>query len=127
VEDAAKLTRLLLVEDDPVAAEILRTGLGALGCAVTVAASGESAMDVLRGDSAPKVDCLLADIVLPGPIDGWTVGNEFRLQNPTAPVLFISAYEQGDRSRQPYRSAFLPKPVRPAQVLEILRSLISAA
>ncbi len=127
MKDAAKLTRVLLVEDDPVAAEILMTGLGALGCSVTVAASGERAMDILHGDNAPEVDFLLADIVLPGPVDGWTVGNEFRLQNPIAPVLFISAYEQKDRSRQPFRSAFLPKPVRPAQVLEVLRSLGAAA
>ncbi|MBM0207521.1 hypothetical protein JNW90_34490 [Micromonospora sp. STR1s_5] len=64
--------------------------------------------------------------MLPGPVDGWTVGNEFRLRYPTRPVVFISAYEQKDLSRQPYRSAFLQKPVRPAQLAELFRQLRAA-
>jgi CheY-like chemotaxis protein len=119
-------TKVLVVEDDPIAAEVLRTGLDALGCAVVVVGTGEEAMDLLHREQW-AVDCLLADIVLPGPVDGWTVGNEFRLQRPTAPVIFVSAYEQKNRSRQPHRSAFLYKPVHPAQLVRLFRDLNEAA
>jgi CheY-like chemotaxis protein len=118
--------KVLLVEDDPVAAEVIRAGLEALGCSVTIATTGEDAMDLMRRD-ATVADWLLADIVLPGPVDGWTVGTEFRLQRPTAPVVFISAYQQRDLTRQPFRSVFLHKPVRPARLVELFRGLTAAA
>jgi CheY-like chemotaxis protein/DNA-binding FrmR family transcriptional regulator len=119
-------TNVLLVEDDPVAAEVLRTGLDLMGCSVTVAASGEDALDVLKQKDC-AVDWLLADIVLPGRVDGWTVGQEFRERNPFGRVVFISAYEQKDLSRKTPGSAFLYKPVRPAQLVKVFRGLESAA
>jgi DNA-binding FrmR family transcriptional regulator/CheY-like chemotaxis protein len=119
-------TNVLLVEDDPVAAEVLRTGLDLMGCSVMVAASGEDALDVLKQKDC-AVDWLLADIVLPGRVDGWTVGQEFRERNPFGRVVFISAYEQKDLSRKTPGSAFLYKPVRPAQLVKLFRGLESAA
>jgi two-component system, OmpR family, response regulator len=118
-------TSILLVEDDPIAAEVLKTGLDQLGCSVTVASTGEDALKVLHRDDC-AVDWLLADIVLPGRVDGWTVGDEFRVRNPYGRVVYISAYEQKDLSRKPSGSAFLNKPVRPAQLLEVFRSLEAA-
>lgn len=118
-------TSILLVEDDPIAAEILKTGLDALGCSVTVAGTGEDAMEVLqRADCS--VDWLLADVVLPGAVDGWRVGEEFRRRNPYGRAVFVSAYEQKDLSRKPKGSAFLNKPVRPAQLLQVFRDLEAA-
>lgn len=123
-EMAAEAPTVLLVEDDPVAAEVLRTGLGLLGCHVSVAETGEEAMVLLgRRD----FDWLLADIVLPGPVNGWMVGNEFRLRHPTRPVVFISAYEQKDISRRPFRSEFLYKPVKAPRVVELFNQLRLAA
>ncbi len=119
-------TNVLLVEDDPIAAEILKTGLDQLGCSVAVAATGEEALTMLKRQDC-AVDWLLADIVLPGRIDGWTVGQEFRDRNPYGQVVFISAYEQKDMSRKTPGSAFLAKPVRPAQVMTVFRGLESAA
>jgi DNA-binding FrmR family transcriptional regulator/CheY-like chemotaxis protein len=127
IEDLLKqeATNILLVEDDPVAAEILKTGLDSLGCSVTVAATGEDALDMLKREDC-AVDWLLADVVLPGKVDGWTVGDEFRLRNPYGRAVFISAYEQKDLSRKPMGSAFLNKPVRPAQLMEVFRGLEAA-
>ena len=127
IEDLLKQqpTSILLVEDDPIAAEVLKTGLDSLGCSVTVASTGEDALAVLHRDDC-AVDWLLADIVLPGKVDGWMVGDEFRLRNPYGRAVFISAYEQKDLSRKPDGSAFLPKPVRPAQLLEVFRGLEAA-
>jgi CheY-like chemotaxis protein/DNA-binding FrmR family transcriptional regulator len=118
-------TSILLVEDDPVAAEILKTGLDSLGCSVTVASTGEDALDMLQREDC-SVDWLLADVVLPGRVDGWAVGDEFRLHNPYGRAVFISAYEQKDLSRKPQGSAFLYKPVRPAQLIEVFRGLEAA-
>lgn len=115
-KDRAEAPNVLLVEDDPVAAEVLRTGLGLLGCSVSVVETGEEAMAFLQQS---EVDWLLADIVLPGPVDGWMVGNEFRLRHPTRPVVFISAYEQKNISRRPFRSEFLYKPVKAARQLRV--------
>jgi CheY-like chemotaxis protein/DNA-binding FrmR family transcriptional regulator len=123
---APEPTHVLLVEDDPVAAEVLRTGLDQMGCSVTVAATGEDALAMLKRQDC-AVDWLLADIVLPGRVDGWTVGQEFRDRNPYGRVVFISAYEQKDQSRKTPGSAFLYKPVRPAQVVRVFRGLESAA
>lgn len=123
-ENVTKAPNVLLVEDDPIAAEVLKTGLSLLGCRVSVVDTGEEAMAFL---GRSEVDWLLADIVLPGPVDGWMVGNEFRLRHPTRPVVFISAYEQKDISRRPFRSEFLYKPVKAARLVEVFHQLRVAA
>jgi signal transduction histidine kinase/CheY-like chemotaxis protein len=65
---------LLVIEDDPVAAKLLRTYLETAGYSVSVATTGEEGLSMAR---ARRPEAILLDIHLPG-IDGWQVLNAVR-------------------------------------------------
>jgi signal transduction histidine kinase/DNA-binding response OmpR family regulator len=60
---------LLVIEDDPVAANLLRTYLENAGYQVSVATTGEDGLALAR---AHRPEAILLDVHLPG-IDGWEV------------------------------------------------------
>lgn len=108
VEDKAK-TRLLVVEDDADLHELIARTARREGFEVLSAYTGEEALALLR-DSKGGIDWLLADIRLPGMVDGWVVGAEFSFVHPLRPVIYISGCEN-DSSRRAAGSLFLKKPV----------------
>jgi two-component system response regulator QseB len=79
--------RLLLVEDDAMIGEAIRTGLKRDGFAVDWVRDGESAEQVLRTD---EFDLLLLDLGLPRK-DGLQVLQTLRARHQVLPVLIITA------------------------------------
>jgi two-component system response regulator QseB len=79
--------RLLLVEDDAMIAEAIRTGLKRDGFAVDWVQDGESADQVLRTDD---FDLLLLDLGLPRK-SGLQVLQSLRARQQALPVLIITA------------------------------------
>jgi DNA-binding response OmpR family regulator len=82
------VAQLLLVEDDAVLAEALARALTALGHEVTVAPTGEQALESLFDKRAPT-DLVLLDVMLPG-IDGFEVCRKIRAKS-TVPVVLLTA------------------------------------
>jgi two-component system response regulator QseB len=79
--------RLLLVEDDAMIGEALRTGLRRDGFTVDWVRDGDSADRVLRTE---QFDLLLLDLGLPRK-DGLQVLKSLRARHETLPVLIITA------------------------------------
>ncbi len=79
--------RILLVEDDAEIADFVTRGLGEEGFVVERAADGNDGWRKLTDGSW---DAVLLDWWLPG-IDGLTLLQQFREQNRTTPVLFLTA------------------------------------
>ena len=79
--------RLLLVEDDPMIGEAIRTGLKRDGFTVDWVYDGESADAVLRTEA---FDLALLDLGLPRK-DGLQVLKALRARRQTLPVLIITA------------------------------------
>jgi signal transduction histidine kinase/CheY-like chemotaxis protein len=82
---------ILVIEDDPAAAHLLRTHLDRAGYTVTVAASGEDGL-AAAGEQMP--DAILLDVILPG-IDGWEVLSQLK-DDPRLrhiPVVIISVVD----------------------------------
>ena len=80
--------RILYVEDHSDAAEMLRIELTAGGeYDVTIAGSGEEALELLRGQS---FDLYIVDFFLPG-ISGAELCRQIRELHPAAPVIACSA------------------------------------
>ena len=79
--------RLLLVEDDAMIAEAIRTGLKRDGFTVDWVGDGDSADRVLRTE---KFDVLLLDLGLPRK-DGLQVLKSLRARHESMPVLIITA------------------------------------
>jgi signal transduction histidine kinase/DNA-binding response OmpR family regulator len=85
---------VLVVEDDPSAAELLRVYLEGAGYAVATTARGEEA---LRWATELRPNAILLDILLPD-IDGWDVLQRLKRADATRgiPVLVVSVVD--DRS-----------------------------
>ncbi len=83
----------LVVDDNLVNREILRRILQTDGHLVSVAASGEEALECLAG-SSPPVDVVFLDIVMPG-MDGFEVLQRIKDQHALShiPVIMVSALE----------------------------------
>lgn len=82
------MARLLLVEDDESLAEALSLALRGLGHDITVAITGEEALDVLFEQLYP-VDLVLLDVMLPG-IDGFEVCRRIRVKS-MIPLILLTA------------------------------------
>ncbi|MGB8310123.1 MAG: response regulator [Methanoregula sp.] len=81
--------RILIVEDELIVAEDLRTTLGSLGYDVVgIAGSGERAIE-LAEEKEPEI--ILMDIMLSGSLDG--IATAGRIQTKHAiPVIYVTAY-----------------------------------
>jgi two-component system OmpR family response regulator len=79
--------RVLVVEDDPKMAALIRRGLAEEGLAVDVAGRGE---DALWMAGSTEYDALVLDVLLPG-IDGFETCRRLRADGVWAPVLLLTA------------------------------------
>ena len=81
--------KILLIEDEPKAAEYIRQGLSECGYAVEVALNG---IDGLHACMSAEYDLLILDVMLPG-LDGFAVLTALRTKK-NIPVLMLSARDQ---------------------------------
>jgi two-component system OmpR family response regulator len=79
--------RVLVVEDEPKIASLLRRGLSEEGHPTDVATCGE---DALWMSQAHEYDAILLDVMLPG-IDGFETCRRLRDADVWAPVLMLTA------------------------------------
>ena len=82
------MPHILLLEDNPEAAEAITAMLEALGHTVTSAPDGASGM--VRLQEGPGVDLVLTDIMMPV-MDGISVIIELRKGHPGLPVIAMTA------------------------------------
>jgi two-component system, OmpR family, copper resistance phosphate regulon response regulator CusR len=78
---------VLVVEDEPRMANLLRQGLTEEGYVVTVAASGVDALNLALGYA---FDAMVLDVMLPG-MDGFAVTRRLRERHNQVPILMLTA------------------------------------
>lgn len=114
--------RLLVVEDEPKAADYLQRGLIESGYVVDVANNGVDGLHMAREMS---YDAIVLDVMMPG-LDGWQVLQQLR-ETDDVPVLFLTARgELEDRLKGLDLGAddYLVKPFSFAELLARLRTLL---
>jgi two-component system OmpR family response regulator len=114
--------RVLIVEDEPKLARLLRKGLTAQGLAADIAANAGDAMWMA---TATSYDAITLDVMLPD-TDGFTLCRELRREGVTTPVLMITALDTiRDRVTGLDSGAddYLAKPFSLAELLARLRAL----
>lgn len=84
---------ILVVEDDPNVAELLRLYLSKAGYDVRVAPDGLEALRLFR-DRRP--DLVILDVMLPY-LDGWEVCREMRRESDTPIVMLTARGESGEK------------------------------
>jgi CheY-like chemotaxis protein len=121
--DPSKRARVLVIDDDLAARDLLRLYLEDAGFAVTLAASAEDALARLAG---VRPDLITLDLTLPG-IDGsgFLAAYSQSEQLQGIPVLVISGAESPQRALAVGAQAVLTKPIRRHEFLEVVQRLLA--
>ena len=112
--------RILVVENEPIAREMLGDFLRMAGYDVVAAHTGEQALLTLVQERG-RIDCLFTSVELSGLVDGWMLADEFRITNADLPVVFATG--TAAVIRQPESTAFVSHPVLPPRVVEAVKGL----
>jgi len=102
--------RLLIVDDEIGFADVLRKRMARRGVNATPAASGEEAVQLLRGND---FDVAIVDLKLEG-MDGIEILKVFKLMAPTMPVLMLTGHgseEARDVALRNGADGYLSKPI----------------
>lgn len=117
--------RILLVEDDPEQAQLVRRWLEASGrFAVTHAADGPAGAELVRSEEWAIV---VSDIELPG-LTGLELLRLSKQTHPYTPTLLITAHESLDYAMEAIRGRaddFLVKPLHKASFLHKVEELVA--
>src|SRR5947209_18342959 len=101
--------RILLIEDEPEIAAVIRRGLEEARYTVDVAEDGATGLDLaLRG----SYSLIILDLMLPG-IDGWQICQRLRARKNPVPILMLTARDAVDdrvRGLEVGADDYLPKP-----------------
>ena len=115
--------RVLIVEDEPKMAALLRRGLRSEGLVAEVVPRGEDAVWAATGTS---FDAILLDVMLPG-LDGFETCRRLRAEGVWAPVLMLTArdgVEDRVRGLDGGADDYLTKPFSFAELMARLRALV---
>ena len=114
---------ILLIEDDPQAAELMCTQLNGAGYRVDVAGDGETGLAAAR---AHAPDAIVLDVALPD-IDGWEVIRRIKADDQLAgiPVFFASIIDDPQAGLALGANDYFVKPVDPARLLRALAAAIA--
>jgi signal transduction histidine kinase/streptogramin lyase len=119
--------RVLLVEDDPVAAQAIGGLIEAFGHQVTVAPQALAALAEI--DANDPFDAMVFDFDLPG-MDGCELAALLRKRGVATPILALTASAYGDEEQRAHAAGmngFLRKPVLPDALREALDSVFDRA
>jgi DNA-binding response OmpR family regulator len=114
------VSQILMIEDEPRISSFVAKGLKAEGLATTVAATGrEGLVLALTGG----FELVILDLGLPD-LDGFTVLEKIRAQDPDLPVIILTARTSGEDTVQGLTSGaddYMPKPFRFAELVARVR------
>jgi two-component system copper resistance phosphate regulon response regulator CusR len=111
--------RILLVEDEPIAAKMLAKGLREETYAVDVARDGE---DALARAHVNTYDLIILDVMLPRK-DGFAVCRKLRATGTAVPVLMLTARDTVE-DKVTGADDYLPKPFDFEELLARVRALL---
>jgi CheY-like chemotaxis protein len=118
---------VLVVDDDPLILEVLRTVLDLEEFRVTTAEDGEAGLRALAED---RPDVVVCDVMMPG-LDGLEVCRRIKADPATAdlPVVLLTARDRAEDRRAGDEAgcdAYLTKPFSPLYLIEIITQVRAA-
>jgi two-component system response regulator YesN len=118
--------KILVVEDEEIAREVLIQALETLGFSAIGAVNGRHALEVMNSE---PVDLVLTDIYMPE-LNGLELLREMREQDNYTPVILITGYDadEAKKAAEDYKaSALLLKPFRLIQLKTLLDGIFNPA
>lgn len=120
--------RILVVDDEADARDLLAIRLRQYGADVITAASAEAALEAMA-QQKPRPDLIVSDIAMPGE-DGYSLIRRVRAMEPEQggriPAIALTAYSRTKDRAQALAAGFLmhmPKPVNAAELAQAIASI----
>lgn len=112
-------TRVLIIDDDSQARELLCRHLSKDGYQIIQSASGSEALAIAR-EQMP--DVITLDILMPE-VDGWTVLSQLKADPELSniPVVIVSMIEDRQRGFSLGAADYLTKPIAPNELLRVIK------
>jgi CheY-like chemotaxis protein/two-component sensor histidine kinase len=118
--------KVLVVDDDEDAREMLRAALNSYGAEVITTSGASQALDALASEN---IDVLVSDINMPE-IDGYELIRRVRAMKPEQggriPAVALTAYARAEDRLRALQSGYqthVPKPVEPAELEVVVATL----
>lgn len=119
---------ILLVEDDPVLQQIVKTMLERSGYRILTAQNGEEGL-ILFLNTPDPIHLILTDVIMPKK-NGLEMSREISKLNPEIPTIFMSGYAADcmERLQNPGPSVqYIAKPLKFTVLLEKIRQALASA
>jgi CheY-like chemotaxis protein len=117
---------ILIVEDDVLVRRYVVAQLQGLGYTTFAAGDAGEALAIIDGDE--KIDLLLTDVIMPGPISGRQLAIEAVNRRPSLKVLYTSGHSQSAMLVNGSIDAgvqLLAKPYRRAELAKMIRTALA--
>jgi len=114
---------IMVVDNEPTHRQLIHDFLEPMDFNVIDASSGQDCLDIIAYTS---VDLFLLDISMPV-MNGWELSEKIQAQNPSTPIMMLSAEPFEDVSRHPSYNrhfAYIGKPVRINILLNRIRTAL---
>ena len=120
------MKRLLVVDDEPHVARVLRVSLAKEGWQIDLAHDGHEALAAIASNPP---DALITDIQMPG-MGGEALCHELHARYPTRPFPILVMTSMTARDQRAWAQAlggieFLEKPVSPRRIAALLTQMLS--
>jgi PAS domain S-box-containing protein len=122
-EDALKGIRVLIVDDDPNAAEVIRRMLESCGAAAFAANSGEEALTSIN---QMRPDVILSDIGMPR-MDGYEFIGALRKTGDVTPAIAVTAFARPEDRIRSLQSGFamhISKPIDLRELTTVMQAVL---
>ena len=118
---------VLIVDDDPVQRRLLQAMVLRFGYQAVLAEGGDAAATLLTASPAPRIDCVVLDMVMPD-LDGLGVLARMREHGLDIPVIVQTAHGGIDNAVSAMRAGaidFVIKPASPERLHVSLRNALA--
>jgi signal transduction histidine kinase/ActR/RegA family two-component response regulator len=116
--------RILVVEDNPLVADVAISLLTERGHAVTHASTADEALARIHAD--PSFDLVFSDLVMPGDLDGLELARRVQAMWPALPVLLATGYSDAANRAMEEGFTLIIKPYQPDALLTAIREVTTA-
>ena len=119
---------ILIVDDDPSVREMLQLAFVAEGYEASAVSTSMACLALL--DAGAKFDLMVIDVLMPPSTpNGFSLGRVVRYRNPKQRLVFMSGAIESlpKRELDGAEAPVLAKPVRVADLLDAVRTVLAAA
>lgn len=120
------LPKVLVVDDEPLIAELLAECIRNQELVVVVANTADEGLAVLADGAS--FDVIITDVRMPGPVSGWDLARKARSYLPAVHVIYATGHGEDDWAHEgvPF-SEIVTKPFEPDVVAARVKRLCETA